>query len=257
MMPELARHATTAVDVNKYVMAGARIYGIAAEGISHFELASYLGSFVGDFFVKHIAAVYGSGFYSYGDQFIKDLPIPSTTAAQQQTIAGLAQSLTEKTAQLRQREKQVQAFPASVTQLRFEQGNPPDLEDLSRLIITSNLAKTLDSQKLSQQTTLTGETVLNLGRGELRGKTELMALVSRVLELRGKMSSEELLALEVPLHPHDQTDYLQTLTDWQNDIATLQQDIDGLEIDLNSTVYDAYQLTDTDRDVVEGFLERF
>ena len=121
----------------------------------------------------------------------------------------------------------------------------------------SHLAKNLDSQKLSQQTDLTGETVLNIGRGELRGKTSLLALVVRVLQLRGKMLSEDLLALEVPLHASEQKAYLDTLDTWQTEIAALQQDIDGLEQQLNAAVYDAYGLTAADREIVKGFLARF
>ena len=219
--------------------------------------AGLFASDVASFHIKHISAVFSGGFYSYGDQFIKDLPIPETTEAQKQTIAGLAQTLTEKTALLRQREKQVQTFPASVTQRRFDEGNIPDLDDLAHLISTNNLAKNLDSQKMSQQTDLTGETVLNIGRGELRGKASLMALVVRVLQLRGKMLSEDLLALEVPLHASEQKAYLDTLNTWQTEIAALQQDIDGLEQQLNAAVYDAYGLTAADREIVEGFLARF
>ena len=99
--------------------------------------------------------------------------------------------------------------------------------------------------------------MLNIGRGELRGKTSLLALVVRVLQLRGKMLSEDLLALEVPLQTSEQKAYLDTLDTWQTKITVLQQDIDGLEQQLNAAVYDAYGLTAADREIVEGFLARF
>lgn len=260
LLQELGKTTTSTIDRDGFVIAGARIYGIVPANIDLGFLGGLVPSYLSDFYIKHVATIYGGGFYSYGDQFIKDLPIPETTETQREQIAGLAQALTEKTALLREREKQVQAFPASVTQLRFdhpEQSNPPDLEDLSRLVSTNKLAKNLDVQKLSEATTLTGETVLKIGRGELHGKAGIMALVRRVLELNGKMESETLLALEVPLEAHEQTTYLQTLASWQTEIVTLQNEIDALEKQLNTAVYDAYGLTAADREIVEGFLARF
>ena len=216
-----------------------------------------MDSYALDFYVRHISSVYGSGYYSYADAFLKNLPIPETTPTQQQTLSSFAQTLTEKTARLRALEKDVASFPASVTMQRRAAGRVPDLDDLTRLVTADNLPQTVDAAKVGEQDTLHGETVLRIGNGELRAKPSLAKFVRRVLKLRGKMGAEELLALEVPLSAADQSVYLETLATWEKEIGGLRVEMAGLEADLNSAVYEAYGLDEDDRRVVEEFLERF
>ena len=234
------------------------VYGLLPnEHLKVEVLASLLNAATGEFYVKHLSSSFGSGYYSYGDQFIKNLPIPETTPGQQQTIAAFAQTLTDKTARLRELEKDVETFPASVTSQRRADARVPDLDDLERLVSANNLAQTVDAGKVSEQSTLQGETVLSIGKGELRAKPALVRFVRRVLRLRGKMSTEDLLALEMPMNPADQTAYLETLAAWEKEAARLHTEIAGLEAELNSAVYEAYGLDADDRRVVEAFLERF
>ena len=192
-------------------------YGLSlSDKVNSKVLAGLFSSKPSDFFIKHISSVFSGGFYSYGDQFIKTLPIPATTTKQQQTIASLAQSLTDKTARVRELEKSIAAFPESVTE-SLKGKSLPDRDDLSRLIVTNTLPKTLSGKKVSEEGMLDGQTVLRIGKAELRIKRlELAKFVKRILELRGTVDTQEFLALEVPINSKDQTRYLETLAAWEN-----------------------------------------
>lgn len=253
--PELA------VDTLGVLFAGSgthNAYGLSLSNkIEPKVLAGLFSSKPSDFFIKHISSVFAGGFYSYGDQFIKTLPIPATTKAQQQTIATLATSLTDKTARLRELEKSIAAFPESVTE-SLKGKSLPDRDDLARLVVASNLPKTLSGKKVSEETMLDGQIVLRIGKAELRVKREELAtFVKRVLALRGTVDTQDFLALEVPINSKDQTRYLEILAAWEKEAATLSGEIEKLEAELNEVVYTVYGLNSADREVIEEFLRRF
>jgi hypothetical protein len=233
-------------------------YGLSlSDKVNSKVLAGFFSSKPSDFFIKHISSVFSGGFYSYGDQFIKTLPIPATTKAQQQIIASLAGSLTDKTARARELEKSIAAFPDSVTE-SLKGKSLPDRDDLERLIVTNTLPKTLSGKKVSEEGMLDGQIVLRMGKAELRvKKPELAKFVRRVLELRGTVDTQEFLALEVPISSKDQTRYLETLAAWESEVSELLGEIEKLEADLNDVVYEVYGLNVADREVIEEFLARF
>ncbi len=251
--PELA------VDTLGVLFAGSgthNAYGLSlSDKVNSKVLAGLFSSKSSDFFIKHISSVFSGGFYSYGDQFIKTLPIPATTKEQQQTIASLTQSLTDKTARLRELEKSIAAFPDSVTK---SLKSLPDRDDLARLIVTNTLPKTLSGKKVSEEGMLDGQTVLKIGKAELLiKKPELAKFIKRVLELRGTVNTQEFLALEVPISSKDQTSYLETLASWEAETSILSGEIEKLEVELNDVVYEVYELNVADRRVIEEFLRRF
>jgi hypothetical protein len=258
----LARSAQFATDEGgAYFQAGGKgggVYGILLHPTwdEHLFLG-LLNSKTLDFHLRHISSVYSSGFYSYADAFLKDLPIGSATNEQQQAIIAAARTLIEKTAVLREREKAVAAFPDSVTGARRQEGDVPDLEVLSRLGLFGNLPREVRADRLGSEHDLMGQVVLRIGNGRMTLKPALARLVEKVLELRGKMARDELLALNVPEREVEQRAYLETLATWQTEIACLQEEIAGLEAELNDTVYEVYGLDEEDRRVVEGFLDRF
>ncbi len=232
-------------------------YGLSLKNLEPYFFAGLFSSKVLDFYVKHMSSVFSGGFYSYGDQFIKDLPIPPATKEQQAHISSLAQSLTEKTAALHDYDKALATFPDSVTAARRAEGDVPDLESLARLGHLENLPQELRAGRLSSEGDLTGQVVLRAGNGRMTLKPTLARLVEKILNVRGKMRRDELAALSVPERDAEQRAYLERLAVWQDEMAALQGEIAGLEAALNEAVYEVYRLEDEEQKVIEGFLERF
>jgi len=209
-----------------------------------------------DFQIKHLSSVYGSGFYSYADAYLKDLPIPPATEAQQTAIAKFTRTLTETTATLRSLVAAVRAFPDSVTAARREAGTVPDLEALGRLGILQGLPREVSDERISSEHDLMGQVVLKVGKGRMTLQPALAELVLAALKVRGKLPYEALASLNVPEREGEQRAYVEALREWQAQIVRLQGKIVELEAELNSKVYEVYGLGE-ERGVVEAFLERF
>ena len=117
----LAKRTSTTIDTQPFIFQaggkGGGLYGImpteSAPSVDFF--VGIFNSDIANFYLCQISSVYSGGYYSYGDQFIKNLPIPPATEDQQTAIAEFAQTLTDKTARLRKLEAAVAAFPDSVT----------------------------------------------------------------------------------------------------------------------------------------------
>jgi hypothetical protein len=133
----------------------------------------------------------------------------------------------------------------------------PDLETLARLGLFQNLPRELRADRLSSEDDLMGQVIFTIGNGRMTLKPDLARFVKRTLEVRGKLSREELTGLRVPERDAEQRAYLGRLAAWQEELAGLRREIAGLEVDLNEAVYEVYGLNGEDRKVIEGFLERF
>ena len=236
---------------------GGGAYGISLKpGVNDSFILGLLNSKALDFQIKHLSSVYGSGYYSYADAYLKDLPIPDVTEDQQTAITELAQTLTETTARLRKLKAAVAAFPDSVTAARRTVGTVPDLEALERLGLLQGVPREVRADKMTSEHDLTGQVVLRVGNGRMTFTPTLAELVEAVLATRGKLSYEALAALNVPEREPEQHAYVATLRQWQAERIELSGEITRLEDELNGKVYEVYGLED-ERDVIEGFLERF
>ncbi len=256
LIQELAKTSTVVTDSEGFVIARARAYGIIPQSVSTLFLSGILSSSVSNFFIKHISAPYSGGYYSYGDQSIKDLPIPPASEDQQAAIAEFARTLTETTATLRSLAAAVRAFPDSVTAARRETGDVPDLEALERLGLLEGLPRVVQAAQVSSTHDLMGQVVLKVGKGRMTLKPALAELVLAALKVRRSLSYEALASLNVPEREGEQRAYVEALRGWQEQIVRLRAEIVGLEAELNSKVYEVYGLRE-ERGVIEAFLERF
>ena len=254
------RRSNFAFDKHNYFFAAggtSGVYGLITTANLRVEVLTALAnSRVGEFHIKHLSSPFSGGFYSYGDQFIKDLPIPPTTEDQQTTIAGLAHTLTETTATLRRLEAAVRAFPDSVTAARRETGTVPDLEARERLGVLQGLPREVSAERVSSEHDLMGRVILRIGKGRMTLQPALAEFVFATLKVRGKLSYEALASLNVPERAGEQRAYVEALREWQEQIVRLQGEIVELEAELNGKVYEVYGLED-EKEVIEGFLERF
>ncbi len=241
------------------------VYGLSlTSSLDVKSMAGFLNSHVYDFRIKQTASMFGSGYYSYGDQFIRDLPIPDVSKKDQATIGKFSESLTTKAALARALALDILAFPDSVHRQKRSAGKLPDLESLEQLLTTQSLSAEIAWDKnatLNQD--LLGEWVLSLPRGksastEFRSQNKtLLELVQVILEQRKKISRTALLELRLPERQTAQAQYLEMLRTWQSELVQTRQEIIELEGKLNDLVYSVFGLSSQDRKTIEAFLERF
>ena len=93
------------------------VYGIIPnpQNLESWFALALLNSTPLDFYLKHVSTVYEGHAYSYGDQFIKQLPIklPKTKLEKEiaHRLSDLAKELTETKGNLRRLEGERKAFP--------------------------------------------------------------------------------------------------------------------------------------------------
>lgn len=242
---------------------GGGVYGVSLNKSEDLHLfACMLAGKAADFFIKLTGTVYSSGYYSYSDAHIRNLPIPSASPDTRKRLNELSQALTEKTGELRQTEEKLSRFPESVNKERREASKLPDLEQLAEVAQLHNLGQNLDGSKLVDMGEalmghLPGQTTLKLGNGNITLSKEHAELVKATFEERSKMTLVELSELRVPESKREVQGYLTSLAQWRERIAELSAEIETLESELNEVVYELYGLTEEERQVVENFLSRY
>lgn len=133
----------------------------------------------------------------------------------------------------------------------------PDLETVGRLGLLANLPKEVRVDKMTSECDLTGQVVLKVGKGRVTLQPTLATLIEEVLAVRGKLTSESLETLNVPEKEREQRAYVETLSEWREEVEGLREEIVGLEAKLNNLVYEVYGLDEADQAVIEAFLARF
>ena len=265
IIQELANKAKVAIDhKGEFVISGARIYGIVLNKYSLDSFSGILGSRLIDFWVKQQAVIYGNGFYSYADQFIKDVPMLDIEKETRLKLKNLSKQLAEVATRLQKLEQQLEQFPESVTEALQEKKKSPDVDTFENMVGSySPLPTELRHHPGARlETDLMGQTVLVIPKGktgvtEIRGAPNFLQVVQRTLEQRGKISRTELLVLPIPEREKQQREYLDTLQRWKDELIAVHAEIQKLEAELNDAVYDAFGLDARDRAVIEDFLRRF
>ena len=264
-----ATSSEIAVDTLGVLFAGSGTHNAYGLALSNLLDARYCaGLFSADptnFQVKLISSVFGGGYYSFGDQFIKGLPIPEASKKQHDAIVQTVDSLTTQAATTRTLEQDIAAFPDSVTAQKRNAGKVPDLDTLENLLSSiGGLTNEIRfDEKASIAKDLMGEWVLTIPRGrnastEFRSNHKtLLEMVAATLEQRRKILRSDFLALRIPEKENDQKKYLQTLHDWKVKLENTKAEIFKLEAELNDIVYSIFKLTAQDRKVIESFLARF
>ncbi|SEJ91492.1 hypothetical protein SAMN04488058_13517 [Deinococcus reticulitermitis] len=242
---------------------GGGAYGVSLSKTETLDsFACLIAGKASDFFIKLTGTVYSGGYYSYSDAHIRNLPIPQASPEQRKRLSELSKALTTKTGELRETEAKVDGFPESANEERRAAGKLPDLAPLSEVARLHNLAQNLDGSKLEDAGEalvgqLPGQATLKLGNGAITLSKEHAELVRAVLDVRGKMTLVEFSELRVPESRREVQGYLNSLAQWKKRIAELGAEIETLEGELNDVVYDLYDLSAEERQVIEDFLARY
>lgn len=211
--------------------------------------------------MKHVSTVYEGHAYSYGDQFIKQLPIKLPRTAREKEIAGrlsgLAKELTETKATLRLLEGGRKAFPKpQATSL----GSAVELYPLRRLVSGEPRGQNVDPKDYSVSQMLDGQWGLKLGRVTLAFPSEVhLRLVEKWLHLQNqtKVSSTTLMELELPTSETGCHLVLDALSRTEAEISRLKSCLKEGEKEIDVMVAKLYGLSSEHKKVIKEFLSRF
>ena len=220
-----------------------------------------LNSSAFDFYLKHVSTVYEGSSYSYGDQFIKQLPIklPRTSSEKEiaTRLAFLANDLTVTKGDLRHLEGDMTAFPfPQATTL----GSQIELYPLNRLVSGEPGAQTIDPRDYSVCQALDGQWGLRLGRATLFFATQAhVQIVEKWLSFqsRNRIPSSALMALKLPSSEDGCRLVLDALVHTEDSIVSLSSRVKNGESEVDELVAKLYHLTPRHMKVIADFLGRF
>lgn len=243
---------------------GGGVYGIVpGSEVSNLRvLAAFLNSRVADFLIKETSSVYGGRFYSYADQFLKNLPVsqdllnPKSKVTDQ--IDFLSGNLAVASEMRRSLLDKLVAFPES-----FEaELSQYELTTIAHLCPGHPRSALLDIDlaNISVEQGLFGFSArYNSQPGfefEHREHAECLAQALRNRR-RATLLLKDVINWRFPVKPEGCKKLLALLDEARQELRKIVQQIASEEEKLNDLVYKIYKVRPAERKIIEGFLSRF
>lgn len=243
---------------------GGGVYGFApGERVSDLgALLAFLNSKVADFLIKQTSSVYGGRFYSYADQFLRDLPVAvglleknNNTAKHLSRIAESLIGFVAKQIELRHR---IESFPTSfepklsgyeletIGKLTRAQ---PGSGQLSVEVESISVEKALYAYEVRYDTQRPFEF-------DHREHAQCLAEAFRTCG-RKTLALKDVLSWRVPVKPEGCRRLLELLEGTRRELSRLRSEVASLEGELNDLVYKLYGVAAEEQKLLEGFLERY
>lgn len=265
----LARRSSVAFDTEgRFVFQaggkGGGVYGIVPEASagSPRTWEALLNSRLVDFLIKEISSVYGGRFYSYGDQFLRDLPIAerlkATSSRPAKELANGATRLWSLAEQQRSLRKKLEDFPESFGSELAEY----ELLEIANLASKQPPAAGLviEPEQVAIEKSLYGYEVHFGGQStfdfEDREHAECVAEGLRERG-RGKLDRKQVQSWKLPVKPEGCRRLLQLAGEAKLKLQETETEISAEERKLNSLVYESYGLDQQEQRIVEDFLARY
>lgn len=243
---------------------GGGVYGFApGDDVKDLgALLAFLNSKITDFLMKEVSSVYGGRFYSYADQFLRDLPVADgildTKQGAARRLSQISESLTNDASKRNQLRDKLDFFPTS-----FER-------DLARYELDS-IGKLARENPGSAQLSTEVESIAvekALYNFEVRygpqrpfefEHREHAECLAEAFRARGRktLPLKEVLAWRLPVKPEGCRKLLELEEGTRRELGRIRGEVDSLEDELNDRVYTLYEVTTVERQVIEGFLERY
>jgi hypothetical protein len=268
MLQLLSRYNSVAYDPEgKFVFQaggkGGGVYGVVpVETVNHRALQGLLSSKVTDFLIKQVSSVYGGRFYSYADQFLKDLPICQplldSKSSQAKSVGKSAEKISDlSTAKLRLLHK-LAAFPESfVSDL-----SKYELDTVKRLCgkqpQSENLKISQDAIRVEQalyafEVHYGSQTPFGF---DDREHAECLAEALRN-QSKQNIQKKDVLSWRLPATVAGCKSLLELVGNTQAQLEKTRQQIGSQEADLNDLIFGMYTLSKDERKVVDDFLVRY
>jgi hypothetical protein len=251
---EIAEEATFMIDQSGswYFTTG---YGVALNDTNRSltnEIACQLNSNVLDFYLKHIAAIKAGGYYSYRTQYVEKLPcITNATGDTFDILMEKSQEIVDtidlNTKGDRFPEAYLDKYSGELSHINYEWQTRrypvnADIQQLAdgRFAVTAGRSDEITDPRLD-----TGDREAR----KLRAK-----YVHAAVDGRNVKSGEE---MTIPI-PESTGGVRKLLSELEKDRQTVEQtSIEELEAEIDQAVYDLFDLTEDERQVVEDYLEVF
>jgi vacuolar-type H+-ATPase subunit I/STV1 len=247
------------------------INGILPGNITAAYLTGLMNSKLLDFYLKHVSQVYTGSSYSYGDQFIKLLPIkkPQSNEEMKQDLGSYtgeesdnkenvdtAQEIETKAEKLRtitDLESRINSFP-------IPQFNKLDRE--GKIAESFELKHTTERRysNLNIDLSESNEYEIKLGKDDYIREARLDSEIKREFIIEAldgeRFTSGEQITLSIPKSDADARKVIEL---WEDQKARLADEptVEELEAEINDCVFSLYGTEDENREVVETFLTRF
>jgi len=243
---------------------GGGVYGIApSKDVGSVRaLLAFLNSKVVDFLLKETSSVYGGRYYSYADQFLKDLPIPdqivNSRSSEAKDLSGMAERLADATEKLVALSRKLKAFPVSFAKdiTAYEVDSIGDLA-ISR---PASAQLSVEMNLISVEKTLYGFSV-NYGPQRAfefphREQAECLARAFRTMD-RATLHLEDVLSWRLPLKREGCVRLLDLAQKVAEEIDASGRSIESEEERLNELTYKLCRVTKAERRTIDGFLDRY
>jgi hypothetical protein len=259
----MAKRPEFALDEWGFLFAGsggANAYGLLVkESVNRKVIVAIANSNVSYFYIKNISPIFSGGYISYGDQFIKWLPIPEIPDEEAEVLCKLVDDAIQAAAEMHHLQSFREGLPHTLLEALKARGKAPPRDSVGNLAREERaLARTLQADRAHLGEDLYGRVLLRIGRGALVFEhREHAELVLTILKERGKVSKEELLGWEIPLAPEEAkvwTEVLRQLPAHANELGKL---ITSLEEQIDGRVVRLYGLEQGDVEVIENQLLKF
>lgn len=260
----LSRQPSFTLDVEgKFVFTAggtAGVYGIALKESNRehvLSVAAILNSHSADFCVKQISSVFGSRFYSYGDQFIEKLVVP-TEQKRFSSLAGKSEALLRLAAERERLEHKVSSFPEG-----FEaELTKYELQSVKRLLKASPGAAqvTVEPEAISVERTLYTWAVRYDSQApfEFDEKEHAECLAEALRrQTRRALRRDEIMQWRLPVKESGCKKLLRLLAEARRELEGVKEKIAQEEEKLNALVYETYGISAAERRVIEDFLDRY
>jgi hypothetical protein len=213
-----------------------------------------------EFYLRHIAFIFGGRAYERSDHFIKHLPIRLPQDGREQAVAerlaSLARELTETKGQLRGLERARASFPETL----LPHLGTVELYPLRQLVAGSPQAATIRVEDASFQAQLDGQWAMSFKRSTLRFPTEAHARLAETwlrVQGRANVRADDLLTVRVPARAEDCQRLLDLLAAQEAEIQRLTARLADGEEEVDRLVAELYGLDREAMEVVQEFLARF
>jgi type I restriction-modification system DNA methylase subunit/uncharacterized protein (DUF433 family)/3-phenylpropionate/cinnamic acid dioxygenase small subunit len=226
-------------------------------------LLALLNSKVIDFYLKQTSSVYSGKYYSYADQFIKQIPIVLPKNKEQQAIAeqikDLARQIIKDKSQLQRKQDELRNFPEKQLQkLRNREAYP-----LDRLVRayphTENIGLNEDQAHFEQRGGSPKVYLNSTNFFEFDSPEHARLFLKYVrLQHRQTLKLSDLLKVRFPSSPSDCAKLLKLALDLEKEISSLRSTIKEAETNINELALNLYGISDVESTkVIDDFLMRF
>ena len=220
---------------------------------------AFFNSRVVDFLIKQTSSVYGGRFYSYADQFLRDVCVHEKILnARGGRLSKIASLLTENAESRNAKKQQLATFPSSF-EAQLSRYEFHSIRKLAREWPNS-AQLSIETDNISVQKTLYAfEVHYGTQRPfefEHREHADCLAEALRAPD-RKSLPLEDVLAIRLPVKADGCKKLLEMLQKTRREVLKIGDEIASLDNELNELVYEIYEINSEEQAVIEGFLQRY